>query len=49
MTLGMSSVGFCVALYLTGGVPVCGMPVRVRRIFGFGKIFGLPAPIWIAR
>ena len=49
MTLGMASVGFCVALYLTGGVPVRGIPYEFGDTFGFGKIFGLPVPIWIAR
>ena len=38
MTLGMSSVGFGIALYLTGGVPVYGMPVEFGDIFGFGML-----------
>jgi ribose transport system permease protein len=48
MTLGMSSVGFGVALFLTGGVPVYGMPQEFGDIFGFGSFLGVPAPIWIA-
>jgi ribose transport system permease protein len=48
MTLGMSSVGFGIALYLTGGVPVYGMPVDFGEIFGFGELFGIPVPIYIA-
>lgn len=47
MTLGMASVGFGVALYLTGGVPVYGMPGAYGAVFGFGRLFGVPAPIYI--
>ena len=47
MTLGMSSVGFGIALYMTGGTPVYGMPVAFADVFGFGHIFGLPAPVVI--
>lgn len=45
MTLGMASVGFGIALYLTGGVPVYGMPPEFSDIFGFGKFLGLPTPV----
>lgn len=48
MSLGMASVGFGVALYLTGGVPVYGMPVEFGDIFGFGVLWGAPTPVWIA-
>ena len=48
MSLGMASIGFGIALYLTGGVPVYGMPVAFGDIFGFGMLFGLPAPVWVA-
>jgi ribose/xylose/arabinose/galactoside ABC-type transport system permease subunit len=48
MTLGMSSVGFGIALFLTGGVPVYGMPVEFGDIFGFGTLLGVPVPIWVA-
>lgn len=48
MTLGMASVGFGIALYTTGGVPVYGMPVEFSDIFGFGNFAGLPTPIWVA-
>jgi ribose transport system permease protein len=47
MTLGMASVGFGIALYLTGGVPVYGMPSGFGAVFGFGRLFGIPAPIYI--
>lgn len=45
MTLGMQSIGFGLALYLTGGVPVSGLPDAFGDIFGFGVWFGLPTPI----
>ncbi|MEM1130758.1 MAG: ABC transporter permease [Pseudomonadota bacterium] len=48
MSLGMASVGFGIALYLTGGVPVYGMPVAFGDIFGFGTFLGLPTPVWVA-
>jgi len=47
MTLGMSSVGFGVALYLTGGTPVYGMPAEFGDIFGFGNLLGMPAPVMV--
>jgi ribose/xylose/arabinose/galactoside ABC-type transport system permease subunit len=47
MSLGMASVGFGVALYLTGGVPVYGMPQEFGNIFGFGTFLGLPVPVYI--
>ena len=48
MTLGMSSVGFGIALFLTGGVPVYGMPVEFGEFFGFGQFLGIPVPIYFA-
>ena len=48
MSLGMASVGFGIALYLTGGVPVYGMPVQFGDTFGFGNLFGIPAPVLVA-
>lgn len=48
MTLGMASVGFGAALYLTGGVPVYGMPEAFSDIFGFGRFIGIPTPVLIA-
>ncbi len=47
MTLGMASIGFGIALYLTGGVPVYGMPGEFGSTFGFGYWFGVPAPIYV--
>lgn len=48
MSLGMASVGFGIALYLTGGVPVYGMPMAFGNIFGFGMFLGIPAPVYVA-
>lgn len=48
MTLGMASVGFGIALYMTGGVPVYGMPRAFSGLFGFGHFLGIPVPIYIA-
>jgi len=48
MTLGMSSVGFGIALFLTGGVPVYGMPAEFGEVFGFGNLFGIPVPVFFA-
>ena len=47
MTLGMASVGFGIALYLTGGVPVYGLPESFSNIFGFGKLLGIPTPVLV--
>ena len=47
MSLGMASVGFGIALYLTGGVPVYGMPVQFGDTFGFGNLFGFPTPVLV--
>ena len=48
MSLGMASVGFGIALYLTGGTPVYGMPQEFGDIFGFGILLGIPAPLYVA-
>ena len=48
MSLGMTSVGFGAALFLTGGVPVYGMPVAFGDIFGFGSLFAIPVPVLVA-
>jgi ribose/xylose/arabinose/galactoside ABC-type transport system permease subunit len=45
MTLGMASVGFGIALYMTSGMPVYGMPPEFGEVFGFGRAFGIPIPI----
>lgn len=48
MTLGVSSVGAGLALFLTGGVPVSGLPYDFGDTFGFGRLFGIPVPVIIA-
>lgn len=48
MTLGVSSIGFGIALYMTGGSPVYGMPMEFGNTFGFGSILGIPTPILVA-
>lgn len=47
MTLGMSSIGFGIALYMTGGTPVYGMPAEFGNVFGFGAILGIPSPVFV--
>ena len=47
MSLGMTSVGFGIALFLTGGVPVYGMPQAFGDVFGFGGFLGIPTPIYV--
>ena len=48
VTLGVQSIGFGLALYLTGGVPVSGLPEEFSALFGFGSLFGIPVPILVA-
>ncbi|KIN73288.1 ABC transporter permease [Sulfitobacter guttiformis] len=48
MTLGVSSVGAGLALFLTGGVPVSGMPFAFGDTFGFGRLWGIPVPVIVA-
>lgn len=48
MTLGVSSVGAGLALFLTGGVPVSGLPFAFADNFGFGRLLGVPVPVIIA-
>lgn len=48
MTLGISSVGFGIALFMTGGTPVYGMPSAFGDSVGFGALLSIPAPIWVA-
>ncbi len=48
MTLGVSSVGAGLALFLTGGIPVSGLPYAFGNIFGFGRLWGIPVPVVVA-
>jgi ribose/xylose/arabinose/galactoside ABC-type transport system permease subunit len=48
MTLGMASVGFGIALYLTAGMPVRGLPPEYADTFGSGGFLGLRTSVWVA-
>ena len=48
MTLATASVFQGLALKLTSGVPVYGMPAQFSSWLGFGDIFGIGVSIWIA-
>ncbi|CAM5492218.1 ABC transporter permease [Eoetvoesiella caeni] len=48
MTLGMSSVVFGITLFISGGVPIYGLPPEFGGIFGFGKLAGIPVPVLVA-
>ncbi|MGY8907645.1 ABC transporter permease [Candidatus Njordibacter sp. Uisw_039] len=47
MTLGMSSIVLGLALSLTGGIPIYGMPPSFTDIFGYGVWAGIPVPILV--
>ena len=47
MTLGVQSIGFGLALYLTGGVPVSGLPAAFSDTLGFGTLLGMPTPVFV--
>jgi ribose/xylose/arabinose/galactoside ABC-type transport system permease subunit len=47
MTLGVSSIGFGISLYLTGGTPIYGMPDEFGTTIGFGSFLDIPFPIWV--
>lgn len=47
MTLGMASISFGIALTLTSGVPVSGIPGQFGDIFGFGLVAGIPSPVLV--
>jgi len=48
MTLGVSSVAAGVALFITGGIPVSGIPFAFADTFGFGQLWGIPSPVTVA-
>jgi len=48
MTLGVSSVAAGISLFLTGGVPVSGIPFEFGNLFGFGRLWGMPVPVLVA-
>lgn len=47
MTLGTASISFGIALTLTSGVPVYGMPDEFGDIFGFGQFLDIPTPVYV--
>lgn len=48
MTLAMSSIMFGVALKLTSGVPIYGMPEQFSQVFGYGLVGGIAVPTFFA-
>jgi ribose transport system permease protein len=47
MTLGVQSIGLGIALTLTGGVPVSGLPEAFGDLLGFGTVLGVPTPVLV--
>lgn len=47
MTVGMLSILSGIALTLSGGMPVYGMPSQFADIFAYGAPLGIPAPVWL--
>lgn len=47
ITLAMASMAYGLALFMTGGVPVYGMPSQFGATLGFGKLLGIPAPVYV--
>jgi ribose transport system permease protein len=47
MTLGVQSIGLGIALALTSGVPVSGIPSAFGDLFGFGTLLGIPIPVLV--
>jgi ribose transport system permease protein len=45
MTLGMMSVALGIALFLSGGMPVSGVPDSFGQTFAYGRPLGIPAPV----
>jgi ribose transport system permease protein len=48
MTVGMLSVLSGIALTLSGGMPVYGLPPQFADIFAYASPLGVPAPVWFA-
>ena len=47
MTLGMSSIIFGLALTITGGIPIYGVPETFANVLGYGTFLGISLTIWI--
>ena len=48
MTLGTFSMALGLALFITGGYGVYGMPTQFGNIFAYAALFGIPVPILYA-
>ena len=47
MTLGTATISFGIALTMTSGVPVYGIPDAFGTIFSFGRIFDVSSPVYV--
>ena len=47
MTLGTAAISFGIALTLTSGVPVYGLPDAFGTIFNFSRILDVPSPVYV--
>jgi ribose transport system permease protein len=47
MTLAMASIAYGLALFMTAGVPVYGMPSEFGATLGFGRLLGIPVPVYV--
>ena len=48
MTVGMLSILSGVALTVSGGMPMYGMPKQFGEVFAYAAPLGVPAPVWFA-
>lgn len=48
MTVGMLSILSGVALTVSGGMPMYGMPKQFGEVFAYAAPIGIPAPVWVA-
>jgi ribose/xylose/arabinose/galactoside ABC-type transport system permease subunit len=47
MTLGTAAISSGIALTLTSGVPVYGIPDAFGAVFSFNRIFNIPSPVYV--
>jgi ribose/xylose/arabinose/galactoside ABC-type transport system permease subunit len=47
MHLGTAAISFGIALTLTSGVPVYGLPDAFGTIFNFSRILDIPSPVYV--
>jgi ribose/xylose/arabinose/galactoside ABC-type transport system permease subunit len=48
MTLGTASILSGVTLFVSGGMPIYGLPPIMGELFGFGRLAGVPIPALVA-